>query len=61
MDFSHGTPPEGELLELLCEDERGQYVLPFPCVWKGRAYWNPRAHNDRRALEAKVVGWRSAK
>ena len=57
-DFNTGLPPEGELLDLLCEDERGQYVLPFPCVWKGGAYWNPRSQADSRSLEAKVVGWR---
>lgn len=57
--FHLGPPPEsGELLTLLCEDERGRYVLPFPCVWKGGAYWNPRSQNDSKPLEAKVVGWK---
>jgi len=30
-DFeSNGQPPAGELMELLCEDHNGTYVLPFP-------------------------------
>ena len=33
-DFdSAGEPPAGELMELLCEDHNGTYVLPFPCLW----------------------------
>ena len=33
-DFdSNGEPPAGELMELLCEDHNGTYVLPFPCRW----------------------------
>src|SRR5258707_1229221 len=33
-DFeSNGQPPAGELMELLCEDHNGTYVLPFPCLW----------------------------
>jgi hypothetical protein len=32
-DFdSNGEPPAGELMELLCEDHNGTYVLPFPVV-----------------------------
>jgi hypothetical protein len=32
-DFdSVGEPPAGELMELLCEDHNGTYVLPFPVV-----------------------------
>jgi hypothetical protein len=27
---SDGEPPAGELMELLCEDHNGTYVLPFP-------------------------------
>jgi hypothetical protein len=33
-DFeSDGEPPAGELMELLCEDHNGTYVIPFPCRW----------------------------
>jgi hypothetical protein len=32
-DFdSEGEPPAGDLMELLCEDSDGTYVLPFPFV-----------------------------
>jgi hypothetical protein len=57
-NFSTGEPPSDVLLDLLCEDAGGKYVVPFPCVWKGGAYWNPKSQNDSRPLEAKVVGWK---
>jgi hypothetical protein len=55
-DFdSVGEPPAGELMELLCEDHNGTYVLPFPCCWIDGVW---RSVRSDREIEANVVGWR---
>ena len=55
-DFdSAGEPPAGELMELLCEDHNGTYVLPFPCCWSDGVW---RSVRSDREIEANVVGWR---
>ena len=54
-DFdSAGEPPAGELMELLCEDHNGTYVLPFPCRWVDGAWRSIRSH----LIAANVIGWR---
>jgi hypothetical protein len=53
--FSTGTALDDIPLELLCEDRRGTYVLPYPCIRSG-AEWRNIATTDR--IEADVVGWR---
>ncbi len=50
-----GKPPEGELVELLCEDKSGTYKLPFACRWRGGAWENVETG---ATVEAAVVGWR---
>ena len=30
-EFDQGAPPYDQPLELLCEDNRGTYVLPYRC------------------------------
>ena len=42
-------------LELLCEDHRGTFVLPFPCSRRGDRWCNAQTGED---LEAEVIGWR---
>jgi hypothetical protein len=55
-DFnSGGDPPAGYLMELLCEDHNGTYVLPFPCRWVDGAWRSIRSDHQ---IEAKVIGWR---
>src|SRR5665213_1218343 len=49
------APPRDHLVELLCEDHNGTYVLPYPCQWRGGAWHNSVSHN---AIGAKVVDWR---
>ncbi len=40
-DFpGHGTPPAGVACELLCEDNRGTYALPYLCLWSEGAWRN---------------------
>ncbi len=50
-----GIPPEGELVELLCEDKSGTYKLPFACRWHGGAWQNVETG---ATVEATVVGSR---
>ncbi len=53
--FSTGAALDDIPLELLCEDKRGTYVLPYPCIRSG-AVWRNAATTDR--IEADVIGWR---
>jgi len=48
---------EGELYELLCEDNRGSYALPFLCKWHNNEWWN---HRLMHRIESTVIGWRAA-
>jgi hypothetical protein len=55
-DFdSDGQPPTGELMELLCEDHNGTYVLPFPCRWVDGVWRSVRSDHQ---IDATVIGWR---
>jgi hypothetical protein len=54
--FIHeGEPPADRLLEVLCEDHVGTYVVPFLCRWSG-ADWRNAATGAR--IEATIIGWR---
>jgi hypothetical protein len=50
-------PPASSPVELLCEDHRGTYVLPFQCSWINGG-WHNTATGD--PIEASVLGWRKA-
>jgi hypothetical protein len=45
----------GQLFELLCEDNRGTYSLPFGCRWRDDKWWNEQTGE---VVEATVIGWR---
>jgi hypothetical protein len=53
--FSTEAALEDVPLELLCEDHRGTYVLPYPCIRSGTG-WRNAATTD--TIEADVIGWR---
>jgi hypothetical protein len=53
-EFEHGSPPSDCLLQVLCADHNGTYLLPFACRWREGSWYN-----GRRAIEANVVGWRA--
>jgi hypothetical protein len=53
--FSTGAALDDIPLELLCEDHRGTYVLPYPCIRSG-ADWRNAATTER--IKADVIGWR---
>lgn len=48
-------PSSTDIVELLCEDHRGTYLLPFPCHRAEQSWWNG---NTGEKVEARVVGWR---
>jgi hypothetical protein len=55
-DFdSEGEPPAGYRMELLCEDHKGNYVLPFPSLWVDGVWRSTRSDHQ---IDAKVIGWR---
>ena len=47
--------PDGTLVEALCQDHVGTYVLPFPCRREGAAWYN---NITSAALDCDVIGWR---
>jgi hypothetical protein len=51
------VPEEGAIVEVLALDNIGQYVIPFPVVFRDDSWWN--AHTGQE-LEAFVAGWRPA-
>lgn len=55
-EFSTEDPLGDAPLELLCEDNRGTYVLPYPCVRSG-SVWRNASTTDQ--IQAQVIGWRT--
>lgn len=53
-----GDPPEGQPVQVLCEDHSGTYQLPFPCRFIDGAWQNA---DSGVAVDAAVVGWRLPK
>jgi hypothetical protein len=47
--------PDGTLVEALCQDHVGTYVLPFPCRRDGATWYNDLTS---AALDCDVIGWR---
>jgi hypothetical protein len=48
-------PPVDLAVELLCEDHRGTYLLPFPCLWSDGSWRNAETGE---AIAPAVLGWR---
>ena len=38
-NFNQGKPPKGKPMQLLCEDDRGEYLLPFQYEWRDGAWY----------------------
>ena len=51
------NPPTDMIVELLCEDHRGTYVLPFNCARTDGEWQNART-GER--IEVTVLGWRKS-
>jgi hypothetical protein len=48
-------PPADQPLEVLCEDHRGTYLIPFLCRWNGGVW---QSAETATPIEATVIGWR---
>ena len=55
-EFDQGAPPSDLPLELLCEDNRGTYVLPYLCLWSHGTWRNT---DTGSTIKADVLGWRA--
>ena len=56
-EFGHeGAPPPGLQMQLLCQDNSGTYVVPFPCIYMDGRWINARTSEP---IDAEVVGWRA--
>jgi hypothetical protein len=53
--FSQGVPKENRALQILCEDQSGTYIIPYPCEWSDGAW---RKVGSAKPIEATVIGWR---
>ena len=51
------TPEEGAIVYVLALDNIGQYVIPFPVVFRDDSWWN--AHTGEE-LVTFIAGWRLA-
>ena len=56
--FNEGPPPSGEFLQLLCEDDKGTYVLPYLCTWREGRWHNDKGKTSGNLIAARVIGWR---
>ncbi len=56
-EFTTDGPPAARVpVQLLCEDHRGTYVLPFACI-RTETGWHNAVSGDR--IEVTVLGWRA--
>jgi hypothetical protein len=53
--ITDGAPALDTLVELLCEDHVGTYLLPYPCRSTSEGFRNERT---RELIQGWVVGWR---
>ena len=51
------TPEEGAIVYVLASDHIGQYLVPFPVVFRDDSWWNARTGKE---LDTFIVGWRPA-
>jgi hypothetical protein len=56
-EFNLGIPRENRPLQILCEDQCGTYIIPYPCQWSDGAW---RKVGSAKTIEATVIGWRTA-
>jgi hypothetical protein len=52
---STSPPEEGAIVRVLALDDRGQYLIPFPVVFRDDSWWN--AHTGEE-LDTFIAGWR---
>jgi hypothetical protein len=58
MEWNSTTAPEeGAMVFVLAVDDRGQYAIPFPVVFRDDSWWNARTGEE---LDTFIAGWRPA-
>jgi hypothetical protein len=58
LEWNNKTvPEEGAIVQALAADSRGQYLIPFPVVFRDDSWWNARTGAE---LDTFIVGWRPA-
>jgi hypothetical protein len=50
-------PEDGAIVYVLAQDNRGQYVIPFPVVFRDDSWWNACTGEE---LDTFIAGWRPA-
>lgn len=53
--WKYNRPPQGCRLDIMTEDEKGPYVIPYPVLYDGHSFINPTTHEY---LEIDVKAWR---
>lgn len=55
-EWNNNEPPmNNAIVQVLAEDQRGQYEVPFPVVFRDDSWWN--AHTGEE-LDAYIAAWR---
>jgi hypothetical protein len=54
---SETAPEEGAIVRVLGADHRGQYLIPFPVIFRDDCWWNALTGEE---LDTFIVGWRPA-
>jgi hypothetical protein len=55
-EWNSTDPPENNVIVyVLAEDQRGQYEVPFPVVFRDDSWWNASTGDE---LDAYVAAWR---
>ena len=49
------TPEVGSTVYVLAADNIGQYLIPFPVVFRDDSWWNARTGEE---LDVFIAGWR---
>ena len=44
------TPEEGAIVYVLAADNRGQYAIPFPVVFRDDSWWNAQSNDDAQCI-----------
>ena len=50
MEQHTTAPEEGAIVYVLAKDDRGQYVIPFPVVFRDDSWWNAHTGKSSKHL-----------
>jgi hypothetical protein len=52
---SDAMPEDGQIVDVVAEDRRGRYAIPFPVLFKDDLWWNAQSGQE---LLCHIAGWR---